>query len=151
MQLFIIHNGSNIHSYKHSFSVFIIIINSKQDCRSKIDKVTYLMKNLFHNQLCRCNVPPNHRPVCSLISQQRCHPRAGHDYPRNKEQAGLHIAKDTQNTTKPTQLGLLGHQQDSQANMVRFIRPSESWERINAKLVSSLQIQEHLHQNQPEF
>ena len=27
----------------------------------------------------------------------------------NKEQAGLHIAKDTQNTAKPTQLGLSGH------------------------------------------
>ena len=31
------------------------------------------------NQLRRCNVPPNHRPACSSISQQRCHPRAGHD------------------------------------------------------------------------
>ena len=29
-----------------------------------------------------------------------------------REQAGLHIAKDTQNTAKPTQLGLSCHQQD---------------------------------------
>ena len=47
-------------------------------------KITYLMKALLCNQLRRCNVPPNHRPVCSLISQQRCHPRAGHDSLRNK-------------------------------------------------------------------
>ena len=73
-------------------------------------KNTYLQKKLSRNQLRCCNVPPNHRPTCSLISQQRCHPRAGHDSPRNKEQAGLHIAKDTQNTAKPTQLGLSGHQ-----------------------------------------
>ena len=92
-------------------------------------KITYLIKNSSHNQLRRCNVPPNHRLACSLISQQRCHPRAGHDSPRNKEQVGLHIAKNTQNTAKPTQLGLSGHQQDSQANMVRFIRPSRSWEK----------------------
>ena len=37
------------------------------------------MKNLPRNQLCRCNIPPNHRPTCSSISQQCCHPRAGHD------------------------------------------------------------------------
>ena len=48
---------------------------------------------------------------------------------------------------KPAQLGLSGHQQDSQANMVRFIKPSRSWERLNAKLVSSLQSQGHLHQS----
>ena len=61
-------------------------------------KITYLIKNSSRNQLRRCNVPPNHRPACSLISEWRCQPRAGHDSPRNKEQAGLHIAKDTQNT-----------------------------------------------------
>ena len=72
-------------------------------------KITYLMKNSIRNQLHRCNVPPNHRPTCSLISQQRCHPRAEHDSPRNKGTTGLHVAKDTQNTTKPTQLGLSGY------------------------------------------
>ena len=65
-------------------------------------KITYLIKNSSRNQLRCCNVPPNHRPACSLISQQRCHPQAGHDFPRNKEQAGLHITKDTQNIAKPT-------------------------------------------------
>ena len=85
-------------------------INSKYDCRHKLGKKTYLIKNLFLNQLCRYNVPPNHRPVCSLISQQLYHPQVGHNSPRNREQAGLHIAKDTQNTAKPTQLRLSGHQ-----------------------------------------
>ena len=139
MQLFIIHSGSK-HMFLQAFNMFITFINRKYDCRSKIDKITYLMKNSFRNQLRRYNVPPNHRLVCSSISQQHYHPRAGHDSPRNKELAGLHIAKGTQNTAKPTQLGLSGHQQDSQANMVRFIRPSRSWERLNAKLVSPLQI-----------
>ena len=72
-------------------------------------KNTYLIKNSSRNQLRRCNVPPNHRPACSLNSQQCYHSRDGHDSPRNKEQAGLHIAKGTQNI---------------QASTVGFIRPS---------------------------
>ena len=67
----------------------------------------FLMKNSLRNQLRRCNVPPNHRPTCSLSSQQRYHPRAGHDSPRNKELAGLHIAKDNKTY---------------QANTVGFVR-----------------------------
>ena len=59
----------------------------------KMDKITYLMVKSLRNQLRRCNVPPNHRPACSLISQQFYPPRSGHDSPRNKELAGLHIAK----------------------------------------------------------
>ena len=118
-------------------------INGKHNCRHKLGKNTYLNKNLFRNQLHRYNVPPNHRPACSLISQQSCNPRAKHDSPRNKELIGLHIAKDNNTTTvhssaKPTQLGLSGEQQISQANKVGFIRPSRSWERLYAKLVSSL-------------
>ena len=74
-----------------------------------MNKITYLIKKLFCNQLRRYNVPPNHRPACSLISQQCYHPQAGHDSPRNKEQASLDIAKATQNIAKPTQLGLSGH------------------------------------------
>ena len=73
-------------------------------------KNTYLIKDSSRIQLRHCNVPPNHRPSFSLISQQCCHPRARHDSPRNKEQAGLHIVKDTQNT--------------DQANTVGFIRTS---------------------------
>ena len=118
----------HIHNIQHCTSSFI---NNKYDCRHKLGKNTYLIKDLLHNQLRRCNVPPNHRPACSLISQQRCHPRAGHDSPRNKELTSLHIAKDNNTTrvhssAKPTQLGLLGEQQISQANKVGFIRPSRS-------------------------
>ena len=117
MQLFIIHNynylsdtlestyiQTSIHSTCSSHS-----LTENMVAEVKMDKITYLMKKSFRNQLRRCNVPPNHRPVCSLISQQRCHPRAGHHSPRNKQQAGLHIAKDIQNIAKPTKLGLSGH------------------------------------------
>ena len=75
-----------------------------------MDKITYLMKKSFRNQLRRCNVPPNHRLACSLISQQRYHPRAGHDSPRNKGTSRL----------TPSQ----GYTKHSQANTVGFIRPS---------------------------
>ena len=74
MQIFIIRSGNNTHSYKHSFNMFITFINGKYGCRSKIGKITYLMKNSIRNQLRRCNVPPNHTPACSLISQQHYHP-----------------------------------------------------------------------------
>ena len=53
-----------------------------------------------------------------------------------REQAGLHIAKDTQSIAKPTQW---------------VYQAIQEWERLNAKLVSSLQSQEHLHQNYPDF
>ena len=89
-----------------------------------MNKITYLMMNSIRNQLHRCNVPPNHRPACSLISQQRCHPQAGHDSPRNK---GTSRLTRSQRYTR-----------HSQANTVGFIRPSRSWERLNSKLVSPL-------------
>ena len=100
---------ANIRSYKHS-TCSSKFINSKYDCRSKIDKITYLINNSFRNQLRCCNVPPNHRPVCSLISQQRCHPRAGHDSPRNKGTSRITHSQ--------------GYTKHSQANSVGFIRPS---------------------------
>ena len=62
MQLSIIHSRSNIHSCKHSFNMFITFINRKYDCRSKIDKITYLIKSSFCNQLQRST---NHRLACS--------------------------------------------------------------------------------------
>ena len=121
-----------IHAYIHqNLTCISSFINGNYNCRYKLGKNTYLMKNLFRNQLRRCNVPPNHRPAFSLISQQCCHPQAGHDSQRNKELTGLHIARNNNTTrvhssSKPTQLGLSGHQQDNQDNMVRFIRPSRS-------------------------
>ena len=84
-----------------------------------MDKITYLMKNSIHNQLRRCNVPPNHRPACSLISQQRCHPRAGHDSPRNKGTSRLtHSQGYTKHIAKPTKLGLSGHQGVGKGSML---------------------------------
>ena len=49
MQIFIIRSGKNTHLYKHSFNMFIMIINRKYGCRSKMSKITYLMKKLFRN------------------------------------------------------------------------------------------------------
>ena len=54
-------------------------LNSKYKCRDEMGKNTYLIKDSSCNHLRHYNVPPNHRPACSLISQQRCHPRAGND------------------------------------------------------------------------
>ena len=132
MHLVVIHSG-NQHMFKQAFNMFIIIINNNIVAEVEMDKITYLMKKSIRNQLCRCNVPPNHRPACSLISQQCCHPRAGHDSPRNKGTSRITHSQ--------------GYTKHSQANTVGFIRPSRSWERLNAKLVGSLQSQEHLHQN----
>ena len=112
MQLFIIHNRNNTHSYNHSFNMFITFINRKYGCRSKIGKITYLMKNSFRNQLRHCNVPPNHRPACSLISQWCCHPQDGHDSPRNKGTSRLTHSQ--------------GYTRHNQGNIVGFIRPSRS-------------------------
>ena len=132
MQLSIRHSGNIIHSSKPSTcSLHPLTVNIVAEV--KMDKITYLMMNSFRNQLRRCNVPPNHRPACSLISQQRCHPRAGHDSPRNKGTSRLTHSQ--------------GYTKHSQANKVGFIRPSRSWEGLIAKLVSSLQSQKHLHQN----
>ena len=66
------YSGSNTNTFQHS-NININYIDA-------VNSNTYLlMMNSSHNQLRRCNVPPNHRPACSSISQQRCHPRAGHD------------------------------------------------------------------------
>ena len=102
MQLFIIRSRNNTHSYKHSFNMFIMIINRNMVAEVKMDKITYLMMNSFRNQLRRYNVPPNHRPACSLISQQRCHPRVGNDSPRNKGTSRLTHSQGYTNT-QPSQ------------------------------------------------
>ena len=93
----------NQHAFTQSFilNMFIISLTGIMVAEVELVKITYLMMNSFRNQLRRCNVPPNHRLACSLISRQRCHPRAGHDYPRNKGTTGLHIAKNIQ--TQPRQ------------------------------------------------
>ena len=151
MQLLIIHSGNQQHSVMHAFIMFIISLTKNIVAEVKCTRSLILWIALIRNQLRRCNVPPNHRPSCSLISQQCCHPWAGRISPMNKELAGLHIAKDNKKpnqhsgvsqannrSSKPTPLGLLGKQRTIQANIVGFIRPSRSWERINANIVSSL-------------
>ena len=91
--------------YIQAFSVFIMFIKQQNTiCRDEIVKNTYLMRNSSHNQLCRCNVPPNHRPACSSMSQQHCHPRAGHDSIRTKGHFRLTHSQGSQRI-KPTQLG----------------------------------------------
>ena len=125
-----------IHAYIHLTCSSIPLIEIK-NCRGKIHKITYLMMNSIRNQLRRCNVPPNHIPACSLISQQRYHPRAGHDSPRNKGTSRLTHSQ--------------GYTKHSQANKVGFIRPLRSWRRQIAKLVISLLSQQHLHQNYPDL
>ena len=117
---FVIHNGNHIHFYKHSTcSLHSLTVNIVAEV--KMDKTTYLKMNSFRNQLRCYNVPPNHRPTRSLISQQRCHPRAGHDSPRNKGTTGLHVAKDTQkHTAKPTKLGLSCHQGVGKGSMLSW-------------------------------
>ena len=87
--------NSSIHFNMFNISLTVIMV-----AEVKMDKITYLMMNSFRNQLRRCNIPPNHRLACSEISQQYYHPCVGHDSPRNKELAGLHIAKD--NKTRPS-------------------------------------------------
>ena len=47
MQLSIRHSGNIIHLSKHSFNMFIMFINRIYNCKSKIGKITYLMKTPF--------------------------------------------------------------------------------------------------------
>ena len=47
--------------------------------------------------------------ACSSISYNNSTPKLGMILQGIREQEGLHIAKDTQNAAKTTQLGLEGH------------------------------------------
>ena len=59
-------NRSNfIHSQHFTCSYGFIKQKKLQGCKHRN---TYLRRSLSHNQICRCNTPPNHRPVCSSIS-----------------------------------------------------------------------------------
>ena len=115
MHSFFILSGTTYISTAFIRHVHFIFINRHYSCRSKMDKITYLMMNSIHNQLRRCKVPPYHRPACSLISQQRCLPELGMILQGIRELVGLHIARDIQ--------------KHSQANTVGFIRPLRSWRR----------------------
>ena len=108
-----------------------IIIRKKIDinCRDNVTNITYLlMKNSPRHQLHRCNVPPNHRPACSSISQQRFHPRAGHDSSKDKGQCRITHSQGTR-LAKPTPLGLSGHPHIGQTSTVR--RPTIAYQQQN--------------------
>ena len=126
------HSGNQQHSVMHAFIMFIISLTEKIVTKVKCTRSLILWRSLICNQLCRCNIPPNHRSACSLISQQRCHPRARHDSPRNKGTSRLTHGQ--------------GYTKHNPAITVGFIRPLRSWRRQIAKLVCLLQSQEHLHQ-----
>ena len=85
------YNSSNIQPTQNAFTqlAFIMFIYKTIQLQRFKHKNTYLHKSSSCNQLRRCNVPPNHRKVCSSISQKHCHPRAGHDSLRNKGQCRL--------------------------------------------------------------
>ena len=88
------------------------------NCRDKTTNITYLLDGESRNQLRRCNVPPNHRPACSSISQQRCHPRAGHDSFRIR--VNCRLAHSQGDTKQPNQ-----HRWVSQA-FNRQAKPAQS-------------------------
>ena len=65
-------NSSNIHRKKNAFTqlAFIMLIYKKIQLQRFKKNNTYLQKSSSRNQLHHCNVPPNHRLVFSLVSQQ---------------------------------------------------------------------------------
>ena len=88
----------------------LIIIHYTIDinCRDKTTKITYLLDGEFiRSQLRHCNVPPSLRLVCSSISQQHCHPQAGHDSSKDRGQGRFTHSQGTQSAI-PTPLGLPG-------------------------------------------
>ena len=68
------------NTFIQAFIMFIVIHKKNTVVEIKYTKNTYLEKKLPRNYLCRYNVPPNHRPVCSSISQHHCDPQDGHDF-----------------------------------------------------------------------
>ena len=117
------HNGSKSIPFKRlACSSFSLTTNTIAEM--KYTRILILWRSSSRNQLCHCNVPPNHSPMCSLISQQHCHPWDGHDFPRKRKLAGSHIAKDMS--------------KHSQAKaMLGFIRLLRGWKGLFAKIVSS--------------
>ena len=107
-QLFNIQWKQHTYTFQHSH-VHHNSWNSRLNCGDEIINSTYLlMENSCRNQLRRCNVPPNHRPACSSISQQHCHPQDGHDSSKDKGQCRLTHSRGTQTTT-PHRWDLPGH------------------------------------------
>ena len=101
---------------------------------------------MSHNQLSDCNVRPNHRPLCSLISQHTTTPEMGMISTSNQGTTGSHIAHIHQNIVKPTYIWV---SQTIQGNKpkhnktqphqltVRLITLLRKWKGTISKLVSS--------------
>ena len=104
------HSGINMHSHKHSFNMFIISLTEKMVAEVKMNRSLILWRTRSTTSYVAATFHPTigqHAPQ-SLSSAAT--PELGMILQGIREQAGLHITKDTQNTTKPTQLGLSGHQ-----------------------------------------
>ena len=89
------YNSEHIQRKQTYILALIMLIISHETVHIQLQRwnqsglLIFLMKSLPRNQLRRCNVPPNHRPACSSISQQHFHPRARHDSSRTKGQCRL--------------------------------------------------------------
>ena len=71
-------------------------------CRDKTQEILIFKRSSSYNQLCRCNVPPNNRPVGSSISQNHYHPRVRNDF--QKELGNNRLTHNQMhNKTKPIQ------------------------------------------------
>ena len=109
------HSPSNNQwkQYRHS-----IIEHKYKSQRCSKQQHLSLDEEFTRNQLRRCNIPPNHRPACSSVSQQRCHPRAGHDSSRIRVNCRLiHSQGDINN--KPITAGFHRLSTTSQASIVQ--------------------------------
>ena len=96
------HSEINMHSHKHSFHMFIIFINRNYGCRSKMDKITYLIRSRPTTNYIAATFHPTigQRAPYSLSSAAT--PELGMILQGLRELAGLHIAKDIQNIAKTT-------------------------------------------------
>ena len=124
-------SNAEIETYKHTQMHLSLNIQRKQHNHipafehqyklHRFSKQQYLSfdEEFTRNQLRRCNIPPNHRPACSSISQQRCHPRAGHDSFRIRVNCRLTRSQGDTKQPNQTLLGLIGHQQQPSQHIPR--------------------------------
>ena len=102
MHKLLTYSGNKIHSFR-AFNMFILILKHIYSCRDQIDKNTYLERSFSHNQLHRCNIPPNHRPVCSSISQHHSHPLSWAWFPQGIRNTSRLIHSQGYKITQPSQ------------------------------------------------
>jgi hypothetical protein len=101
----LIHSGNQFINRSTMHSKY----SSNGHCKFNTAEYLSYAKGVPRNWLCNCNVPPNHRPVCSSISQHHCHPRAGHDLYKEPGNSRLtHSQTYTKMSQANLQLGLSG-------------------------------------------